>query len=172
MSYFTARVYKIIPTETYRIIHNCAGCGGKSTFQSTNKFRVNANGKQLDVWLIYQCSKCKHTYNISIYSRVNRSTLRKTEYEKLMQNDPKIVSEYGMDRNTFKRNGLIILEEPTFILKDTDECTEENTITIRNPYQISIRYDNLIAECLSISRSEAKKVLETGFLSINKISVN
>ncbi|WP_322169633.1 DUF1062 domain-containing protein [Acutalibacter caecimuris] len=25
------------------------------------KFRVNANGRRLDVWLIYRCEKCGHS---------------------------------------------------------------------------------------------------------------
>ena len=52
------------------------------------------------------------------------------------------------------------------------ECVKENTIIIRNPYHLRIRYDKLIANCLKLSRSEAKKVLETGLLLINQISEN
>lgn len=172
MSYFAAKTYEIIPIETYNIVHNCAGCGSKSVYKNTHKIRVNANGKQIDVWLIYQCGKCKHTYNLPIYSRVNRSDLDKAEYEALLRNDPKMVRQYGLDRNVFHLNGLKILEEPPYVLTDMGECTEENTITIRNPFHIRVRYDKLIAHCLKLSRSEAKKALETGLLSANQISDN
>jgi len=172
MSYFTAKTYEIIPTETYKIIRNCAGCGCGSVYKSTNKIRVNANGKQIDVWLIYQCSKCKHTYNLPIYTRVNRSALDKAEYEALLRNDPQVVYQYGLNRNIFYLNSLKVLEEPPYVLRDMGECVKENTIIIRNPYHLRIRYDKLIANCLKLSRSEAKKVLETGLLLINQISEN
>ncbi|NLP08501.1 MAG: DUF1062 domain-containing protein, partial [Clostridiaceae bacterium] len=34
---------------------------------------------------------------------------------------------------------------------------------------LRIRYDRLIAECLKISRSEAKRVLENGVLSVEVV---
>jgi hypothetical protein len=163
---FPTKIYEIIPTETYKIIRNCAGCGCKSIYGSTDKIRVNANGKQIDVWLIYRCNKCKHTYNLPIYSRVNRNTLDKAEYEALLQNDAQMVNQYGLDRNIFHQNGLNMLEEPSYLLRDTGECAKENTITIRNPYHLRIRNDKLISDCLMISRNEAKKFLENGLLFV------
>ena len=51
--------------QEYQIIHRCGRCGKKAVFVSTRRFRVNANKNKLDVWLIYQCKKCKHTLNAS-----------------------------------------------------------------------------------------------------------
>ena len=44
-----------------RVYHRCGGCGKKREFVNSGKFRVNANGKNVDVWLIYRCSKCRHS---------------------------------------------------------------------------------------------------------------
>ncbi|HAH17569.1 MAG TPA: hypothetical protein DCL29_00905 [Eubacterium sp.] len=30
-------------------------------FVNSKRFRVNANGNSVDVWLIYRCKKCKHS---------------------------------------------------------------------------------------------------------------
>ena len=43
----------------YTVIHRCGGCGKKMPFVSTRRFRVNANKNKLDVWLIYQCRRCR-----------------------------------------------------------------------------------------------------------------
>lgn len=172
MSCLESKKYEIIPTETYKIIRNCSGCGNKSVYHNTNKIRVNANGKQIDVWLIYQCSKCKHTYNLPIYSRINRDALDKSEYEALQRSNQEIVTRYGLDRNIFQRNGAKIFDEPSYTLKYIGNDSKENVIQFCNPYQIRIRHDKLIAECLEISRSQAKKKLETGVLKVCKPSDN
>ena len=44
-----------------RVFHRCGGCGKKQEFLNSGKFRVNANGNKVDVWLIYRCKKCKHS---------------------------------------------------------------------------------------------------------------
>ena len=51
------------------VLHRCGGCGKKQPFVNTGKFRVNANGSRLDVWLIFRCSKCKHSWNLTVYER-------------------------------------------------------------------------------------------------------
>jgi hypothetical protein len=167
---FAAAEYEIIPTETYKIVRNCAGCGSKTVYRSTDKVRVNANGKQIDVWLIYQCTKCKHTYNLPIHSRISKNRLNKAEYEAFLRNDRKIVYQYGLDRVLLQKNNVEILEEPAYVLRDSGEDTEEGVIRFRNPYHLRIRHDRLIAECLKISRSEAKRVLENGVLSVEVVS--
>ena len=163
---FEAAEYVIIPTETFRIMRNCSGCGSKTVYRSTNKVRVNANGKQIDVWLIYQCTKCKHTYNLPIRSRISKDSINKAEYEALLRNDQEIVYKYGLDRVLFQKSNAVILE-PAYVLRDTGEDMMGDVIRFRNPYHLRIRYDKLIADCLKISRSEAKRVLEMGVLSVD-----
>jgi len=172
ISRFEAAEYEIIPTETFKIMRNCSGCGSKAVYFNTNKIRVNANGKQVDVWLIYQCTKCKHTYNLPIYSRINKTRLNKAEYEALLQNDQDIVFQYGLDRVIFQKNNAVILEEPAYVLKDTGKDAQGDVIRFRNPYRLRIRYDRLIADCLKISRSEAKRFLENGVLVVDQTSEN
>ena len=51
---------------SFRIYHRCGGCGKKQEFENSKRFRVNANGNLVDVWLIYRCKKCKHSWNLTI----------------------------------------------------------------------------------------------------------
>ena len=48
-------------TSSVRVYHHCGGCGKRQEFLNSGKFRVNANGNNVDVWLIYRCRKCKHS---------------------------------------------------------------------------------------------------------------
>lgn len=89
---------------TLRVYHRCAGCGGKREFINSGRFRVNANGNLLDVWLIFRCKKCKHTWNLAIYERVKLSRLAPGEYERFLENDPALARKYGNDKCFLKRN--------------------------------------------------------------------
>lgn len=96
MSY-CRKMYNIIPETSYKIIRNCANCGRKSEYINTNCFRVNANGNKVDVWLIYQCERCRHTCNLTVYERVNPKLI-KEEYEKFLGNDIELSLQYGTDK--------------------------------------------------------------------------
>lgn len=89
-------------TKQYKIIHKCGGCKKKQTFINTKRFRVNANGNKLDVWLIYQCSKCKHTLNIPIFERIAPHKISSELYEKFLANDEELARKYGADYALFK----------------------------------------------------------------------
>ena len=48
---------------------------------------MNANGKRLDVWLIYRCERCGATWNQEIFSRVKPSRIDKELYQAFLDND-------------------------------------------------------------------------------------
>ena len=64
-----------------RVYHRCGGCGKKQEFVNSKKFRVNANGNSIDVWLIYRCKKCKHSWNLTIFERKNPDRIPAALYE-------------------------------------------------------------------------------------------
>ena len=90
--------------STTRVFHRCGRCGKKQEFVNSRKFRVNANGNRVDVWLIYRCKKCKHTWNLTIYERVKPSKIKQEEFDLFMENDYKLAEKYGNDINFLKRN--------------------------------------------------------------------
>ena len=109
MSYLNKRTYTIVPAEAFKIVRNCPGCGRKMPYSSTGNFRVNANGNQLDVWLIYQCLKCRHTYNLAIYERVKPADLKREEYQSFLNNDQDTAFQYGLNREIFSKNKAEII---------------------------------------------------------------
>lgn len=87
----------------YTVVYRCARCGKKQSFVSTRKFRVNANRNRLDVWLIYQCVKCRHTLNIPIFERLEVGKLPPVLYEKFLNNDKELAIACGSDLALFRR---------------------------------------------------------------------
>lgn len=82
--------------DSIKVYHRCGGCGKKQAFINSGKFRVNANGNRVDVWLIYRCKNCKHSWNLAIYERMRPSKIKKDDYE--------LASKYGNDIDFLKRN--------------------------------------------------------------------
>ena len=66
--------------NSIKVYHRCGGCGKKQEFVNSGKFRVNANGNRVDVWLIYRCKNCKHSWNLAIYERMRPSKIKKDDY--------------------------------------------------------------------------------------------
>lgn len=94
-----------------RVIKRCSGCGKKAVFVNTGRFRVNANGNRIDVWLIYQCKKCKHTLNVTLYGRRRPDSIPAEEYQAFLDNDEELAETFGRDREIFKRNRLEIADK-------------------------------------------------------------
>lgn len=90
--------------ELIRVFHRCGGCSKKQEFVNTGKFRVNANGKSVDVWLIYRCKKCKHSWNLTIHERKRPSKIAADEYQRFLDNDIELAYEYGNTREFLKKN--------------------------------------------------------------------
>lgn len=105
MSYSKKIEYEVVPEGSCSVIRNCSGCGRKALFQNTKKFRVNANGNKLDVWLIYQCEKCRHTWNLAIYERQRMSAISAEEYQRFLQNDRELAEQYGRNFQLFRKTG-------------------------------------------------------------------
>ena len=175
MSYVRKIEYKIVPRESFSVIRGCSGCGRKTHFCNTKKFRVNANGNKLDVWLIYQCEKCRHTFNLAIYERKKVSSIPKEEYDCFLRNDEQFAERYGKDMQLFRKNKADIDFERIscdFVkLHETTEWSnqrEQIVLTIHNPYELKIRLEKQIAAILGMSRNQIKKLMEEGKIRVEK----
>ena len=93
-----------------RAYHRCGGCGKKQEFVNSGRFRINANGDRLDVWLIYRCKKCKHSWNLTVYERVRTSKIPPDLYDLFLENDEETAARYGSDVAFLKRNHAEIQE--------------------------------------------------------------
>ncbi len=93
---------------SFRIYHRCGGCGKKQEFVNSKKFRVNANGNLVDVWLIYRCRKCKHSLNLTVYERTRPQKIPEDLFEAFQSNDEETALSYGENVEFLKRNKVEI----------------------------------------------------------------
>ncbi len=90
--------------NSIKILYKCSGCGKKMHFVNTGRFRVNANGNKVDIWLIYRCAKCKNSLNLTIYERRKPNHILQEEYRRFLENDKDLALQYGNDKAFLKRN--------------------------------------------------------------------
>lgn len=171
MSYLKTKAYQIIPKESYKIIRNCSGCGGKAIYENTCHFRINANGNKLDVWLIYQCRKCKHTYNLSIYERIKPQMIQRDEYEGFLANNPALAKIYGLNKQLMAKNKVEV-DWNDLAYELVGESLEGTlgigSIEIQNPYGLKLRTEKVLSEILQISRNKVKLLEKEGIIAIEQ----
>lgn len=169
MSCFKKKTWEIIPNSLPKVIRTCPKCGNNSLYINTKKFRVNANKNNLDIWLIYQCEKCKSTWNMSIYERINPKDITSDKYNKFLNNDMDLAIKYSFNYSILKRNkvNLYFNNIDYSIIGDDISILDNNSKIILNiisPFPLDIRLDKVLSSKLNISREKVKKLYNSSII--------
>jgi hypothetical protein len=154
------------------IVKACVAC--RSTrHHPTGKFRVNANGKLLDVWMLINCELCARTSKIPIHERIH---VRALEHERLVlfeKNDPAMVRRLAMDGALAGKAGYRLDWSGTWEL-ETDmpfyELDRESPapleVVIGFELPAPIRVEKLLMAGFGLSRSAAKSMVDSGHIRL------
>lgn len=161
--------WNVVPMTGPTVIRNCPKCGNNSEYVSSNNFRVNANQNYLDVWLIYQCNKCKSTWNMEILSRVNPKSIPKDLYSKFLSNDIELAMKYAFDVGIHGKNKVdLSYRNISYVIKGEelglDELINSERVEISCDYPLDIRMDKILSSKLGVSREKIKKMCNTGYI--------
>ncbi len=142
------------------VIRHCRTCNGSSPFVSSDKFRVNARGRRLDVWLIYRCAHCASTWNRALWVRARSESLGAARYQALLSNDPTIAREVARDVEHLTRSGhQVAMGDAVRVRGDAVDPRADVAWRIRfvlaAPCQI--RLDKAVAQGLGVSRSTVRE---------------
>lgn len=152
-------------------VRYCKKCNTKQEFISSGQFRVNAQGKYLDIWLIYKCSCCSSTWNAAIYSRVNPGSLPAGLLSRFHGNDPSLAGTYAMDTGFLRQNGAGIqlpscrVEGQDFQLSDSPASAGPDSsivLFIDNPYPLPVRVHAILKSKLNLSRRRLDQLADSG----------
>lgn len=174
MSYQIKKEWLIKPKSTPVVRKNCSKCGTKTHFINSKKFRVNANGKNIDIWLIFNCEHCKSNWNMTIHERINPKTIDPVLYYQFLSNDGELAEVMGSDLKLHVKNKseCVYLDQAYHIeevvISRTDKA-ESYEVTLRCPLPISMRVDKLLSIQLGISRSSVQKIFSDSVMLKTKV---
>jgi len=99
-----AVTWRLRQTRLPRLRGRCAACAAASRFDPTGRFRVNANGKIIDVWLLLRCQGCGQIRKVTVVERSPVRSIDPTLLRRYHDNDPGLVAHgLGISRAAAKR---------------------------------------------------------------------
>lgn len=153
-----------MPETTPHIRRHCAGCNATRAFASSDKFRVNANGRRVDVWLIYRCAVCERTWNRTIYERVAVASLGDS-IDALSGNDRDLAWRWAFRVDDLTALGARVDEDVAFrVDRGAAEPPAPGRIRFAVHYPCAPRLDRVLAHALRISRSQIRTRARSGVI--------
>lgn len=144
------------------VLRYCKKCGKKSTFTCSGQFRINAQRRCLDIWLIYKCLSCDTTWNATIYSRVSPQSLPTDLLDNFYKNDEELVEQYAMNVDFLRGNGVEVGIPLFNVVGNSFSLDETVELEIKSKYSCSIKVSSIIREKLQLSQKEYLRLILSG----------
>ena len=159
--------------NTPLLIKKCSHCES-DRFYCSDKFRMNAQKKNIDVWLIYRCVKCDNTCNITLLSRTKPDLIDKKLFHSFSMNDREVAWQYAFSAGMASKNKLQIVNgiryvgELNFLRNDAIMNMNNVIISIRIEcdFELNLKLLSLIKRCFSLSTTRLKHFFEEGNISL------
>jgi len=148
------------------IVRPCPDCEG-TRHHPSGRFRLNANGKILDAWLLLLCETCGLTSKVPVRERVQAQTLGHALRFGYESNDPAMVRELTMSAAFAAKNGYRLDWTGTWRL-ETDmplyapDDPEPLRVLISFELPAPIRVERLLMLGLGLSRGEVRRMAAAG----------
>ncbi|MEV5410056.1 DUF1062 domain-containing protein [Thermopolyspora sp. NPDC052614] len=141
----------------------CLDCRAGAATAGDGRFRVNANGRLLDVWLLVRCVRCDRTSKITVHERVPVRSLGAARLRAYENNDEALVARVVLDPAVARRNRFAL---------DWGGAWEPESQAVETawPYRVDVgfadpvpvRPEQLIAQGLGIGRGEVRRRIKCG----------
>ena len=156
------------------LIKKCSHCDS-NRFYCSDKFRMNAQKKNIDVWLIYRCVKCDNTCNLTLLSRSKPDLIDKTLFHSFSMNDKDTAWKYAFSTEMERKNNLRLdygsVEYeiiPNTSLEDLLNLSNEVIkIHIKCELEFDLKLSSLIRRRFSLSANQVKRMFEDGIITIS-----
>jgi hypothetical protein len=160
-----ARLLVQITSESALALHrHCPRCKLRRRFVSSGKFRVNAQKKRLDAWLIFRCTVCDDRWNWPVHERRPVGALDPMEFDGLMRNDPELATRHAAA--AIQQSAAGIIQEPSIALSILEPATADaRTIEIVIA-GAGLRLDRLLARALMLGRREIEALDQAAAITV------
>lgn len=155
--------WRVVPLHTPRVIRRCSRCDTTRNFACTEKFRVNAQKRLLDVWLIYGCASCGQTWNAGIIERRAPKSICADLLQRFTSNDRELAWSYAFDLELLRRLDVRIDADVAFRVERSGVADDAE---IECVHGVAVRLERVLAEAVGISRSEVRRRVDRGTLVV------
>jgi len=135
-------------------------CRSASATAGEGRFRVNANGKLLDVWLLVRCVSCDRTSKLTVHERAPVRSLDPAEIHGYRVNDPELVAARLLDPLLARRNRFTLDWTGAWQL-DTPPAWVDEVVPVQVEVAfddpVPVRPDRLIALGLGLTRRAVRR---------------
>jgi hypothetical protein len=155
------------PTDFPSIRRRCRTCPS-TQYRTQGRFRVNANHKLLDVWLLALCVQCGETVKLTVLERVHVSSIEPAMLAGFHDNAPALAATLLADPQLAHRNDVVLDWTDAWTLETSPvELPKADIIhvSVHFAQRIPIRLTTLIATGLELSRVEVTKRIAAGRIS-------
>ena len=135
----------------------CVDCRSGSATTGEGRFRVNANGKLLDVWLLVRCVSCDRTSKLTVHERTPVRSFDPAVLDGYHANDPELVAATLLDPLLARRHRFALDWHGAWQLEAPSQWRDEAwPVRVRVVFEdpVPVRPDRLIARGLGLSRNE------------------
>lgn len=160
-------IWTISSTTSPALLLYCSRCDRQRRFVSSGRFRLNANGRKLDAWLVYRCDTCDHRWNRPLFERRSANEIEPALMDALRQNDPVVAERTALD---LSGTGLQAVRSAVTVerrvLPPVPHEPQRLVIHIATATRFCARADRLIAQGLGLSRGAIEALAASGRLTI------
>jgi hypothetical protein len=149
------------------IRRRCLNCTS-TRYRTHGKFRVNANHKLLDVWLLALCVRCGATVKLTVLERIQVRAIDPSTLTRFHDNDRELAAKLLQDPALLRRNGVTLDWDGAWTVQKTMVDVSEAEvidISVRFVQRIPVRLTKLLSVGLGVSRSEVQRLIADGNLS-------
>jgi hypothetical protein len=155
------------PTGFPSIRRRCRTCPS-TEYRTQGRFRVNANHKLLDVWLLALCVQCGATVKLTVLERVHVRSIEPTMLGGFHDNAPALAAKLLAAPQLAHRNDVVLDWTDAWALETSPvELPRADIlhVSVHFAQRIPIRLKTLIATGLELSRAEVGKLIAAGRIS-------
>lgn len=159
--------WRVRPHALPVIRRRCRACPS-SEFRTQGKFRVNANHKLLDVWLLALCAECGDTAKLTVLERGHVRGIDPAALRGFHDNDASLAARLLTDPQLAHRNGITLdWSEAWRLDMDPIELPKADIldVSVTFTHRIPLRTTSLIAMGLGVPRAEVTRHIAAGRLT-------
>jgi hypothetical protein len=161
-------IWAVKARNTPLLKRKCNHCDSDK-FYCSEKFRMNAHKRNIDIRLIYRCLKCDNTYNMTIFSRIKTELINKDLFNKFSENNTDLAWKYAFSYETSRKNNVELdfgsveydVYHDDISLKDIINFdTEIVSFKIKYSFDFSLKLSTVIRICFELSSNKLNELIE------------